>query len=285
MQYPSPLAYFTWDPPREFFYIPGLGHPIMFYGVLFVLGFVIGYFITIQLLKQTLGKQQEESAYFLTDRLTWYIVLGTVIGARLGHVFFYDWDFYRNDPVEIFKIWKGGLASHGGVLGVIVGLLLFRKSIADRFPKLTLITLFDLLVIPSGLVGCCIRIGNFFNQEIVGPATDLPWAVLFAHPMEGVAPLPRHPTQLYEAFAYLGIFLFLGFLWKKHKGQLRPGYLSGLFFILLFSARFLIEFIKLPQSSIMDESFIQMGQLLSLPFIGFGLILFFFGKKFKSVSV
>ncbi len=221
-----------------------------------------------------------EWASFLTDRLTWFVILGTLIGARLGHVFFYEWPLYQDQPLEIFKIWKGGLASHGGVLGVMAGLWLYRQSIAAQFPTLTLIALFDLLVIPSGLVATCIRIGNFFNQEILGPETSMPWGVIFGHPMEGGAAVPRHATQLYEAIAYFAIFCLLGYLWKKRPALWPAGFLSGTFFILLFTARFLLEFVKESQQSLMiDESLLQTGQLLSVPFILLGFALYRYGPK------
>lgn len=215
----------------------------------------------------------KEVAYQVTDRLTWYIVAGTLIGARLGHVFFYDWPRYQNNLWEIFALWKGGLASHGGVLGVFIAVLLYySRYLKKRFPSLTFLHLSDMLVIPSSLVACLIRVGNFFNQEIVGHETTLPWAVIFGDPSDGMAWVPRHPAQLYEAFAYFGIFLLLlGLRSTSYKD--RPGFFTGLFFTLLFGFRFLIEFVKLPQSLMIDESFLQMGQFLSLPFIFIGITL------------
>src|SRR5262249_40301077 len=128
------LAYFYWDPPRELFRIPFLDHPIMIYGLCFVIGFLAGYLLLIQLFKQKLDAElllpsNKERAQFLTDKLTWYVILGTLIGARLGHVLFYDWPLYQDRPLEVFKIWQGGLASHGGILGVIIGLFFYRKKI------------------------------------------------------------------------------------------------------------------------------------------------------------
>lgn len=281
------LAWFYWDPPREIFRIPFLNHPVVFYGVWFVAGFIAGYFITIRLFQQQLAntKNAKEAAFYLTERLTWYVILGTIIGARLGHVFFYDWPIYQDHPLDIFKVWQGGLASHGGIVGVMVGVWLYRRSIAAQFPQLTYITLFDILVIPSGLVACCIRMGNFFNQEILGPVTNVPWAVIFGHPIDGTPGVPRHPVQLYEAIAYFAIFCLMITLWKKRPGQWRPGFMSGLFFILLFAARFALEFIKEPQSLVMDESFVQMGQLLSIPFILLGFVLFRYGSNINKLTL
>jgi len=286
MQISSLLAYFYWDPPREIFRIPFIDHPVVFYGAWFVLGFMVSYFIVVRLLTQKLQQDRfdslekcRDSAALLTDRLTWFVILGTLIGARLGHVFFYEWPLYQDQPLEIFKIWKGGLASHGGVLGVMAALCLFRRSIKKQFPTLTFIAILDLLVIPSGLVGCCIRIGNFFNQEILGPETSLPWGVIFGHPMEGGPVVPRHPTQLYEAIAYFAIFCLLTSLWRRRPALWPPGYLSGLFFILLFTTRFFLEFIKESQGYVIDESLLQTGQLLSLPFILLGFVLYRYGPK------
>ena len=212
-------------------------------------------------------------SYILTDRITWYIVLGTVIGARLGHVLFYDLPRYLQNPIEVFKIWEGGLASHGGVLGVLIAVYLYHRIELKKFPEISLIGLIDCLVIPSGLVAFFIRIGNFFNQEIVGPETNVPWAVIFVDPMEGGGGVPRHPTQLYEAGAYLAIFILLLYLWNTTNLREKPGFFTGIFMVLLFGARFFIEFVKLPQSLIINESFLQMGQYLSIPFIIFGLAL------------
>ena len=218
-------------------------------------------------------------AYSITDRLTWYVVVGTVVGARLGHVFFYDWPRYQGNLWEIFAIWKGGLASHGGVLGVFIAVLLFYgRSLRHNFPTLSFLSLLDLMVIPSSLVAFFIRVGNFFNQEIVGPETTVPWAVIFGDPSDGSAWVPRHPSQLYEAIAYFAIFLLLLKI-RSFSFSQRPGFLTGLFFTLLFSFRFFIEFLKLPQSLMIDESFLQMGQLLSIPFVLAGLVLMYNSLK------
>lgn len=367
MTFNSLLAWLYWNPPREIFTIPLINRPIVFYGLFFVFGFVIGYFLITVLFKQKLlavrkiqehdiaswpalikslqlalnhpgdplhpitqkmdlklreelssfqllqeanhsqkeqilrainlilaqsmGREQLEKlipkgivpaktfAYLLTDKLTWFIVLGTVVGARLGHVFFYDWPRYHDNWLEIFKIWEGGLASHGGVVGVLLGVYLYYRFILNKFPSITLIGLLDCGVIPASLVAFFIRVGNFFNQEILGPPTTLPWGVIFGNPADGGPIVPRHPTQLYEAGAYLAIFVVLVYLWQKHGNRLRTGVLSGLCFLLIFSSRLFIDFIKTPQSLLIDESSFQMGQYLSLPFIIVGLALLFFGQK------
>lgn len=214
-------------------------------------------------------------SFYLTDRITWFVVAGTVVGARLGHVFFYEWPRYQQNPVDILKVWEGGLASHGGVIGILIALCFYRKMIQARFPELTYIDLLDALSIPSALAAFFIRIGNFFNQEITGPVTTVPWAVVFGHPLEGGDPLPRHPTQLYEAACYLIIFIVLYTMWKSSSAPLKKGRLIGLFMVLVFGSRFFIEFFKVSSSLVIDESWLQAGQILSIPFILFGAALLY----------
>lgn len=225
-------------------------------------------------------------AYMLVDQLTWFVVAGTVIGARLGHVLFYDLPRYKNDPLSIFKVWEGGLASHGGAIGVLIGLYFYQKMIKKQNPEFSFIVILDLIVVPTAFTAFCIRMGNFFNQEILGYSTNVPWGIIFGDPIDGGAIVPRHPVQLYEAFAYLGIFIFLWFYWRQKREVLKKGTLSGLFFILIFGSRFLIEFFKTPQSLIFHETVLQTGQYLSIPFIALGFFLLFwnFDKQPKEFS-
>lgn len=210
-------------------------------------------------------------AHYLADRLTWHLVLGTIIGARLGEVFFYDFQRYWNNPIEIFMTWHGGLASHGGVIGVVTALWIFFLRTKPLFPKPSFVWLLDCVAIPSAFVSMCIRIGNFFNQEILGYASDLPWAVLFGHPMDGGAVVPRHPVQLYEALVYGMTFIFLFSLWSRMGEKLKAGIVSGLLFILIFGSRILIEFLKVPQvAHASPDTMFKMGQLLSVPLVLFG---------------
>jgi len=194
-----------------------------------------------------------------------YIVIGIVVGARVGHCLFYDPAYYFAHPMEIFAVWKGGLASHGGGSGVIFALYLFAKKF-----KLNYLWLLDRVAIPTALFGFFVRMGNFMNSEIVGKPTDVSWAIIFSR----VDNLPRHPAQLYEAFSYLAIFLLLTFIYKTKRKVLNNGFLFGLFLTLLFSARFLIEFVKVKQADY-DTSFLMMstGQALSIPFLIIGIIL------------
>lgn len=217
----------------------------------------------------------KDLSLFLVDRLTWFVVAGTIIGARLGHVFFYDWPRYQDHFIDIFKVWEGGLASHGGTVGILLALFFYQRMIRKNFPEFTFLTILDMLVVPTALAACCIRIGNFFNQEIIGTPTTLPWAVIFGHPADHSVPEPRHPVQLYEGAIYLLTFFLLYYLWKTYSDKLRSGVLSGIFFISIFGSRFFFEFFKMPQSLILDESILQTGQYLSIPCVLFGIWLLY----------
>lgn len=274
------LAVFTWDPDRIFFVVPGVNHPITWYGILFAFGFLGGYgFIRLFLKNQLIAKGANETAAKkeatqLADRLTVLTVLGTVIGARLGHVFFYGWPYYRLHLLEIFQVWQGGLASHGAAVGILVALFIFTFSVRSRASFLTFKATLDLLMIPAAFAGGCIRLGNFINQEILGQPTQLPWGVIFLHPIEGIAGIPLHPVQIYEALFYFSVCGFLYYLWKKTGKTVGQGVLAAWFFILVFGFRFFIEFLKLPQSQILDETAsLNMGQWLSIPFVLVGIFL------------
>jgi len=215
----------------------------------------------------------KETSQLLIDRLCWFVVLGTLIGARLGDVFFYDWSYYQNHLWEIPQIWKGGLASHGGVLGILTALYAYFLNVRKWIPSLTFLTLLDLLAIPSALVAGFIRIGNFINQEILGTATSLLWGIIFGDPIDGSAPIPRHPVQLYESIAYFGTFFILYAIWYRNRNRekVKSGLLIGWMLILIFTSRFVLEFFKTNQASPLSIDFLQAGQLLSLPFILWGI--------------
>jgi len=239
---------------------------IRWYGLMFAIGFLVGYKIEEKIYRRE-GVPEE----WLSVLLLW-TVAGTVIGARLGHVFFYEWDIYKLDPIKILYIWEGGLASHGGTIGVMAGIFLYSWLTTHRSP----LWAFDRLVIPVALVGALIRIGNLFNSEIFGHATELPWGFMFVRSREwhqlyeGQA---CHPTQIYEALCYIGLFFLLHWMyWKKNAGE-RRGLLFGTFFVILFGARFLIEFIKNPQVEFENDMILNMGQCLSMPFIIIGILL------------
>jgi prolipoprotein diacylglyceryl transferase len=266
----------------------------MWYGVWFVLGLALGYIIFIQMVKRNLESSKQfggfssakEASFFLTDRLLWAVILGILIGSRLGFVLFYDWAYFKEHPGQIVKVWNGGLASHGGALGVILSMAIYRYFIAKSFPDFTLLAILDRVSVPAALVGFFIRIGNFFNQEILGTPSNLPWAVVFGHPMdfeikkEGFNP-PRHPVQLYEGLFYLLIFFFLFWFWKRGQEKLKNGVIFGLCLILIFTTRLLLEFLKISQGGFMDQSLLSTGQWLSIPFVLVGFF-FLFRKNQKS---
>lgn len=242
---------------------------VRWYGLMFAIGFLVGYKIVDKMFKK------EGVPADWIDKLLLWVVGATIIGARLGHVFFYAWDQYKDDPIKILYIWEGGLASHGGTIAIIIAVLLFSVITTKRSPLWT----FDRLVIPIAFVGALIRIGNLMNSEIFGHATDLPWGFMFVRSAEwhyfyeGQA---CHPTQIYESLCYLALFGLLMWMYWKKNAQNRPGLIFGVFLTLLFTARFLIEYVKNPQEEFERDMILNMGQLLSLPFIllGIGLIIY-----------
>ena len=210
------------------------------------------------------------------DKIFIYTIIATVIGARLGHCLFYGWDYYSQHPIEILKIWEGGLASHGGAIGIIIAILIYSKKVTHKNP----LWAFDRLVIPTALVGALIRMGNLMNHEIYGHPTHLPWGFRFIENItawrQGMEPIfsaPSHPTQIYEALCYFIIFLFLMYMyWKKNAGQ-RQGLIFGIFLVGVFFSRFCIEFLKNNQEEFEENMILNMGQLLSIPFVIFGIYL------------
>jgi phosphatidylglycerol:prolipoprotein diacylglycerol transferase len=271
------IGYAYWNPPREMFpfNLPLIDRPILWYGFLFAAGFFVAYWVLVYLLKGFL-RTDKKGAVSFAEKISLYTILGGLIGARLGDVFFYQSPAeYLRDPLSIIKVWEGGLASHGGAAGILIALFLLSRKL--RFSWLSLL---DLAVIPTAIAAFFIRIGNFFNQEILGTPTQLPWAIIFGHPADGSAAVPRHPVQLYEAFYYLSVFFLLGYLWRSKPSLRQPGRMCGLFLILVFAFRFLIEFLKLEQSALLTSvSFLDMGQYLSLPLIVLGFFLFYRKKE------
>lgn len=245
---------------------------VRWYGLMFAIGFIIGYKIVERIFKHEGAPEK-----WLGTLLLW-VIAGTIIGARLGHVFFYEWDAYSQDPIRILYIWEGGLASHGGTIGVILGVFCFSWFTAKRSPLWT----FDRLVIPIAMVGALIRLGNLMNHEIYGHETSLPWGFRFIDNinawMAGADPVftaPSHPTQLYEAVWYLALFGLLMWMYWKRNAEDRPGLIFGVFLTLLFAGRFVIEYVKNVQVGfeldMVANYGINMGQALSIPFILVGL--------------
>lgn len=232
---------------------------------MFSMGFILGYWIMVQIYRREHRPEENLSSLFL------YIFLGALIGARLGHLLFYQPDYYLSRPWEILMIWQGGLASHGGFTGVLIALYLYVRKYRD----MSFLELGDRLVIASLPAAGLIRIGNLFNSEILGEPTNLPWAIIFIR----VDPIPRHPAMLYEALTYLLVFTVLYVAYWKTEIIKTPGRVLGLAFVIAFTARFLIEFVKEKQVPFEQGMVLNLGQLLSIPFILLGIFLLYRHSK------
>jgi phosphatidylglycerol---prolipoprotein diacylglyceryl transferase len=243
--------------------------PIMprWYGFLFASGFLLGYLYGSKLFRDA-GKPQ---AY--ADSLLTYMLIGTVLGARLGHVIFYDPDYYLRNLHEVLAFWQGGLASHGAGVGMLIAIWLYMR----KRPELTFAWLGDRVAMPVAIGGIFIRVGNFFNSEILGVPTDVPWAVVFAR----VDMLPRHPSMLYEALWCVLLLAVLFGVYHYYKKKPPEGLLLGLIMIILFIGRILIEFTKVEQAAFMEGTFFTMGQLLSVPFVLYGIWLIWMKVDFS----
>jgi prolipoprotein diacylglyceryl transferase len=268
------MSYIIWDiDPRIFAGVEFL----RWYGFCWAMGMMLGYQVMLKIYKL------EAHAQFDLDNLTIYIVLGVIIGARLGHILFYDPIYYLNNPIEILPIrikpefefiGFAGLASHGGVLGALSALYLYSKKHKKDF----LWTL-DRLTIAGSLLGCSIRLGNLMNSEIIGIPAQVPWAFVFIR----IDQVPRHPAQLYEALFYLTISSILFLLWKSGKIQNHKGFLFGLGLSLIFAQRFMLEFLKENQKAFEENWSLNMGQMLSLPLVIVGISIMVWSFK-KSTS-
>jgi prolipoprotein diacylglyceryl transferase len=246
----------VWDPSPEIFTIGSWG--IRWYGLFFALGFYGGY----RWLGRLIGRP-------VADRLVSWLLVGMLVGSRLVHVVFYDWPYYSTHLWEIVKLWEGGLASHGGVVGAMVAMVLF-----GRVRKQPFLLLLDFVGMAAMIPAGAIRIGNFFNQEVLGTVSNLPWAVAFGHPIDGLAGVPRHPVQLYEALFYWGLGLALLACWRRLRAWAGTGAIAGLVLLVVFSFRLLIEGLKVEQSHwISADSGLGMGQLLSIPILALGAFL------------
>jgi phosphatidylglycerol:prolipoprotein diacylglycerol transferase len=231
---------------------------IRWYGLMFLMGFTIGYFIVKWMCKV------EKKSFERLENLLIYVVLGTAIGARLGHCLFYEPDYYLSHPIEIFKIWEGGLASHGGTVGVIFAIWLYAR----KHPEFSFMWILDHLSIPTALIAGFIRIGNLMNSEILGRPADLPWSFVF----QRIDQIPRHPAQLYESFTYIALFLITITMYRR-KPIRPPGLFFGIMLVWIFSWRIVWEMFKENQESFEQGMTLNMGQLLSVPFIIAGIIL------------
>ncbi len=268
-----------WDVTPEL--IEGWKTPNL-YGLLFVSGLILGYFV----IKRMYNKDGLDEKYL--DSLVLYMVVSIIVGARLGHVFFYGPYFddpltgetgYFSHPMSIFKVWEGGLASHGAVVSILIALYYYSKKVVQK-PYLWVL---DRISAPIAIAGCFIRLGNLVNHEIVGVPSNLPWAFSFTRfyneELHQYDLTPRHPAQLYEAICYLLAFLILIFIYWKKEGYKKPGLVFGFFLILIFGARFCVEFIKIGQTARDSVLFINTGQILSIPLVLAGLFLIYRALK------
>lgn len=270
------LAYITWDVAPDIFTI--LGKEIRWYSLFWALG-ILGAAYIVQKIYEA---EKLPEKWF--DSLFWYVVVGVIIGARLGHCLFYDPIGYLTHPLEILKVWNGGLASHGGVIGIIIAVWLYSR----RITKKSMLWTFDRLVVGACLTATCIRLGNLMNSEIFGTPTNLPWAFRFINSSEYWNLVPDgsmgcHPTSLYEALIYLALFGISMYLYWKTNAKDKQGFILGICMIGIFLSRFLIEFIKNVQEPFelqMRASIgVDMGQLLSVPFIIWGVWLIWNSQK------
>ena len=257
-----------WDVNPEIFRIGSFAP--RWYGLLFASSFFFGYII---MRKIFLNENLKEE---LLDRLTIYTVIGTIVGARLGHCLFYEPSYYLANPLEILMIWHGGLASHGAAIGIPIALYLFSRKSFRSF-----MWILDRVVIVVALAGFFIRMGNLMNSEIYGVETTVPWAFVFLHAGEKV---PKHPTQIYEALAYLAIFFLLFRIYWSKMGKVREGLLFGLFLILVFSFRFFIEFVKEIQVDFESTMSLNMGQWLSIPLVLTGVVILIYSFRKAAVK-
>jgi len=273
------LNYIHWNIDPEITKIGSIA--IRYYSLLFVSGLLVSFYI----LKTFYKKEQLDLE--LLDKLFIYMGVGTILGARIGHCVFYEWFYFKNHLLEIIipfqevdgsYIFTGfrGLASHGAGIGIISSVILYAYLNKQNF-----LSVLDKMAIATPLIGAFIRVGNLMNSEIIGKTTQVSWAFVF----EQVDPLPRHPSQLYEAFAYLLIFLIIYLLYRSYGQNKGSGWYAGLFLVLTFIARFLIEFVKENQEAFEQDMHLNMGQWLSIPYILIGVFLIIWSKpKQKTIN-
>ncbi len=279
----------VWNPSPEIFTIPGINWPVRWYGLMWAMAFIASHFVLNRVFKAE-GRTSKQ-----LDTLTLYIILGTVLGARLGHCLFYGPQFdtldmngniiqegYISHPLNILKVYEGGLASHGGALGIIIAMILYCRKTKENW-----LWLFDKMVIAVPLASFFIRIGNLINGEIVGYKTNVPWGFIFKNNEEDVINLEkfgveipaRHPAQLYEALFCLVLFFVMYWFWKNKRNNVGAGFMFGLMCVVMFTQRFFVEFLKENQEAFENKLPINMGQILSIPFVLIGI--FFIWKSYK----
>ncbi|MDB9821375.1 prolipoprotein diacylglyceryl transferase [Flavobacteriaceae bacterium] len=274
------LLKIQWEPSTTLFKLGSFG--VHYYSLMFVLAFLLG----LSILKKIYEKEKVPTDTL--ESLLFYVVISTLLGARLGHVFFYDWAYYQNHLLEILLpiasntdggysfVGFRGLASHGAAIGILLGVILYQRN----DPYKPLLWILDRMIIPLTLGAGFVRIGNFFNSEIVGNYTGNNFGVVFVNRGEL---LPRHPAQLYEAIAYILLFFFLRYLYQKGVKR-QDGFILGVFMAVLFSVRFLVEFVKESQGGFETAlPALSTGQWLSIPLVIAGLIVMYVKKQPKEV--
>lgn len=263
-------AFITWDFDPVLFTL--FGHPVVWYGLLFALGLIIlGPWIE----KKMWEHEKLDPKWF--ESLAVYVFVGTIVGARLGHVLFYDPAYYLANPAKIFVTWEGGLASHGGTIGIIIACWLYSRRVTRK----SILWVLDRLAVPTGIVAAMIRLGNLTNSEIFGRPTTLPWGFRFIRSEEYRRLVPNmdmgcHPTQIYEALCYLAVFaLCMWLYWKRDAARRYSGLIVGVFLTGIFLSRLIIERIKIVQEpwelKLIESVGLNMGQLLSIPFVLAGI--------------
>lgn len=264
------LSFITWDVNPELFTI--LGREIRWYGLFWVVGLLVAVYIV----QKIYDNEKLPQKWF--DSLFVYMMLGIILGARIGHCLFYEPAYYLAHPLKILYIWEGGLASHGGVLGIIIAIWLYSRNVTKR----SMIWTFDRVIVPTGFTAAMIRLGNLMNHEIYGGPTSKPWGFRFienVNAWKAGAPAiftePSHPTQIYEALVYFLVFFVTMYLFWKTDAKKKQGLLIGIAMIMIFVARFFIEFIKevqVPSELLMRQNTgLILGQWLSIPFILWGV--------------
>lgn len=272
------LSYVTWNVDPELFTI--LGREIRWYGLFWVIGLVVAVY-TVQLIFE---KEKRPQKWF--DSLFVYMMLGIILGARLGHCLFYEPAYYLANPIKILHIWEGGLASHGGVIGIIIAVWLYSRKVTKK----SMIWTFDRVIVPTGFTAGMIRLGNLMNHEIYGGSTSQPWGFRFIENITawkaGAAPIysePSHPTQIYEAIIYFVVFAVTMYLFWKTDARKKQGLLIGIAMIMIFVSRFFIEYVKNVQVAselaMRENTGLILGQWLSIPFVLWGVWLVWHALK------
>lgn len=264
------LLYVTWNVNPELFSI--FGREIRWYGLFWVIGLIVGLYV----IQRIYEKEKVPEKWF--DSMFIYMMVGIIVGARLGHCLFYEPAYYLANPIKILHIWEGGLASHGGVIGIIIAVWLYSKNVTKK----SMLWTFDRVIVPTGFTSAFIRFGNLMNHEIYGGPTSQPWGFRFIDNipqwMAGAPPIytePSHPTQIYEALIYLLVFAVTMYLYWKTNAKQKQGFLLGVAMIMIFLSRFFIEYLKNVQVqseiAMRESTGLILGQWLSIPFVLWGI--------------